>query len=852
MKKIISTMLLGCATLALSAQTNEETPNDSTQEETLGSGKLAEIKVHGSKLSKFNKNKFEYIHNVYYQEKKDYKEGCITVKTIPGDSATVSVSYNPATRIAEVKSTAVVGDSTNTYKIKFSRLFHQLEDAGFEKYTEGNEPLYGWHSFESATGTMASLGKGLSPNPKSVEGGANGSKRAVMLFSKNVFIANANGNMTTGIINMGNFLPTDPSNHNFTAADSICNSLPFQGKPDSVIFYAKFKAGAKNTGKCGNANFILHKDGNYRDPEIDSLKSLRFAKASQLIKESKDWVKYTVPFVYEGTGSGSPKYLLASVTTNPVPGESTGDTLYFDEVKFIYNSTLSALSVKGADFKFDEKTLNYDLRGSHYIADSVAYTTTGIGAYVNKNFDKATGLYTFTVSGNDKTTNPENVTVYTLQFDLPDTLGINDIKVFGESLEGFDVKKADYVVLNKDFKEGCINVDVTNKEHTGVDVVYDPATRCANITVVALKGGETKKFRVKFDQAVYQFEDAGFEKYTQGIEPLYGWNSFNSATGVMASFGKGLSPNPSSVEDGANGSKRSVMLYSKNVILANANGNMTTGVINMGSYVPTDASNHNFTDTTSLNNKFRFAGRPDSVIFYAKFKAGADNSQKVGRAQFILHDDCQYKDPEDSTQIAHRIGKASQLISESKEWKKYVVPFAYDKAQTETQYLLASVTTNPIPGESQNDTLYFDEVTFVYDHAITDFYIVKPGMEGLAFAMEAGVFEYDFTDYVYNPDFCQYTVKGIGATTTEAYDAATGVLTVTVKGNDFVVNPESVSTYTFKFGSATGIEGVENTNGNVNVYDLNGRALRMNVKATTALEGLPAGVYIVNGKKVVK
>ena len=841
-------MLLGCATLSVSAQANnQEGTENGTANDSLGTATLAEIQVNGQKLPKFDKNNFKYTYNVYYQETKDYKEGCITYTCTPGDSSTVEISYNPATRIADVKVAAVVGSATNTYKIRFSRLFHQLEDAGFENYTSGNEPLYGWYSFASATGA-ANFAKDLSPQPQSVEGGANGSKRAVMLKSTKVLgFVNANGNMTTGAINMGSAAATDPSNYNYTNYGELTNNLPFQGKPDAVEFYAKYKAGKSNKGKCGNANFILHKDGVYSDPEVDSLKSIRFAKASQLIKESEDWVKYTVPFVYDGTGVGSPKYLLASVTTNPVPGESSDDVLYFDEVKFIYNSTLSALSVKGAEFNFKEDSLNYDLRGSQYIADSVSFKTTGIGSYVNKKFDAATGLYTFTVKGNDYTTNPENITTYTLQFDTPDTVQVNDIKVFGKSIENFDAKTTSYMILNQDYEEGCIACTTSDAANSQVDVAYNPATRCATIKVVSLKGGHTATYTLKFDQAIYQFEDPSFEKYTSGIEPLYGWHSFDSATGVMAGFGKALSPNPSSVEDGANGSKRSVMLYSKNVILANANGNLTTGIINMGSYLPTDASNHNFTDTKSLNHALRFAGRPDSVIFYAKFKAGADNSAKVGRANFILHDECNYKDPEDSTQLANRIGKASQLIAESKEWVKYEVPFAYDKAQSETQYLLASVTTNPIPGESAGDTLYFDEVQFVYNHSIAE-----ASYEGVVIATQPNVFEYDMAGHVYSEGAFSYTVKGAGATAAEVYNDATGVLTVTVKGNDFVVNPNSVSTYTFKFDVATGIESNVTANGNVNVYDMNGRMIRKNVKASEALNNLPAGVYVVNGKKIVK
>ena len=852
MKAILCTMLLACATFNTSAQTNSGTGTE--QENTAGTAKLADIKVHGKTVNKFNKDKFVYTYDVFYQDSKDYKESCIVCTTIPGDSSKVEISYNPATRIADINVSAIVGNAKNTYKIYFSKMFHQLEDGGFEKYTSGNEPLYGWHSFASATGQFAKLSF-LSPQPESIEGGANGSKHAVKIVSKNLGLAKANGNLTTGAINMGSTNPTDASNYNYTVTDSISNNLKFGGKPDSVIFYAKFKAGEGNIDKCGNANFILHKKGRYQDPEIESQKALFFGKASSPIKESEDWVRYSVPFEYQENAKGSPTYLLASVTTNPNPGQSFNDTLYFDEVKFIYNHKLTSLHIKGAEFEFHTDTLHYDLRGSHYFADkkSIAYTTNSQGAQVIAKFNKATGLYTFDVKGSDYSTNKESITTYTVQFDLPDTLQVDGISVFGKPFADFSKKKNTYVVMNQDYEEGCISVEYGNQEHTSVDIAYDPATRCANITLTALKGGEQSHYRVKFSQALYQFEDASFENYTEGLEPLYGWNSFNSATGVMAGFGKGLSPNPASVEDGANDSKRSVMLHSKNVLVANANGNLTTGIINMGNYQPTDASNHNFTAIDSVNNAFRFAGRPDSVIFYAKFKAAQGNSAKVGRAQFILHDKCNYKDPEDDSQIAHRIGKASQLIAESKEWKKYVVPFAYDKEQTEDQYLLASVTTNPIPGESAGDTLYFDEVTFIYNHALTSIAVSEPGMEGEVFEIADGVFDYDLTEHIYNPELCYIEVDGAGATMTQVYNEETGVLTVTVKGSDFVVNPNSVSTYTFKFNPVpTGIESIESTNGHVNVYDVNGRLIRKNVKAATALQGLPLGVYIVNGKKVVK
>lgn len=43
------------------------------------------------------------------------------------------------------------------------------------------------------------------------------------------------------------------------------------------------------------------------------------------------------------------------------------------------------------------------------------------------------------------------------------------------------------------------------------------------------------------------------------------------------------------------------------------------------------------------------------------------------------------------------------------------------------------------------------------------------------------------------------------------------------------------------------------TDGNpVNVYDLNGRLVKQQAQPADALQGLPAGIYLINGHKVVK
>lgn len=297
-------------------------------------------------------------------------------------------------------------------------------------------------------------------------------------------------------------------------------------------------------------------------------------------------------------------------------------------------------------------------------------------------------------------------------------------------------------------------------------------------------------------EGIYQFADPSFEQYTgKDAEPGNGWNSFNSATGSMASLGKGSSPKPSSVSPGANGSNYAVQIYSKSIMGQKANGNLTTGMINMGSMTPSNAANHNYTKRDDASHSLRFAGRPDAVTFYAKFSSGGSPN---GRGQFILHDDCDYKDPEVSDQSGNRIGIASVLIPASTEWVKYEAKFNYDKAQTSVQYLLGTFTTNPTPGGSANDYLQIDEVYFVYYSTLTAL-----SYQGASLNFSEGTLSYDLSGVAYDPTKLSYTKKGAGSYVENSYDAASGVLTLTVKGSDYAVNNANQTVYTIQFDNST-------------------------------------------------
>ena len=308
-------------------------------------------------------------------------------------------------------------------------------------------------------------------------------------------------------------------------------------------------------------------------------------------------------------------------------------------------------------------------------------------------------------------------------------------------------------------------------------------------------------------QGIYQFADPGFDKNwkTETVgsgffkatmtEPTYGWHSFlsaNNETG-MGTLALKYSPNPEKISEGHTG--YAVKLTSIAPIPNTyANGNLTTGKINMGSSTPSAHSNYNYS-AIGTDNCLEFAGTPDAVTFWAKFKPGTYNENQQARGKFILHDEYEYKDPEEyfSGQESHRVALAMQLINESSEWKQYTVPFVYDERASvpQKQYLLASFTTNPEPGQSYDDELCLDDVYFVY----------YSDLKSLS---------YDGTSInIEDPENIQIAAKdfdlskvsctsGKGADIQTNYDEGTRILTITIEGNDISVNPENRHEYSVK------------------------------------------------------
>lgn len=138
------------------------------------------------------------------------------------------------------------------------------------------------------------------------------------------------------------------------------------------------------------------------------------------------------------------------------------------------------------------------------------------------------------------------------------------------------------------------------------------------------------------------------------------------------------------------------------------------------------------------------------------------------------------------------------------------------------------------------NALVVDNVKLLYYHAIKD---ASYNGEGFVFGDEHAA---DFSTEAYVPANLQFTKVGQGATVEQSYNDETGVLTITVKGQDVRFNPESVTVYTIQFDAAkTAIAGVKAdaaAEAAPAVYGIDGRRLAAPVK----------GANIIGGKKVIK
>lgn len=228
-------------------------------------------------------------------------------------------------------------------------------------------------------------------------------------------------------------------------------------------------------------------------------------------------------------------------------------------------------------------------------------------------------------------------------------------------------------------------------------------------------------------------------------------------------------------------------------------------------------------------------GKPSTVTMYGRERNILDIKTTTGGAATKSDD-------------AACIAKVVKSITGNVEGKleTMVVPLDYGKyAGTDVQpdslniIFAASDYFGQRSKVGAGNALVVDNVKLLYYHAIKD---ASYNGEGFVFGDDNAA---DFSTEAYVPANLQFTKVGQGATVEQSYNDETGVLTITVKGQDVRFNPESVTVYTIQFDAAkTAIAGVKADAAEAApaVYAIDGRRLAAPVK----------GANIIGGKKVIK
>lgn len=205
--------------------------------------------------------------------------------------------------------------------------------------------------------------------------------------------------------------------------------------------------------------------------------------------------------------------------------------------------------------------------------------------------------------------------------------------------------------------------------------------------------------------------------------------------------------------------------------------------------------------------------------------------------------------PAKPSKDAKLIAKLEQPISESTKgtWKSMTIPFTYNDKTAVPEYINVIFAANDYFGDRNSivagNSLTIDNVKLVYYHALNS--LTYNGNKVANF--DEGTTEYTLSGKLAEDfDKVKFTIKGVGASYDVAKDEANNVATITVKGNDYDVNPSSKTVYTIKFDGTVGINGITTSTNSANgaIYDLSGRQLKTMQK----------GINIVRGKdgKMIK
>lgn len=339
-------------------------------------------------------------------------------------------------------------------KVTFGTAKYQLPNAGFETYhtatvtspddpndkATSDEPNY-WHSFMSASGPLVYFA-GYNPvafKCDEVRPGSTG-KQSLMLKSYNAFIAIANGTITTGRMNTGDVIASNTDANyawsDMSNTDKDAHGDPFYATlysmPDAMKVWLKFKQATANAEHpYATATAIINDGTEFHEPAPSKTVYTNVvgeARNAKIAETGDEWKEFTIPFTYDAFAQygAKAKSVLVTLSTNADAGQgSDGDLLYVDDLSFVYNAGLKAITLtaeNGEVFNVDgvnAETKEYTATVPFDVtANNLKAVSDGKGAYVSTTI--ADGKATIEITSNDLAT----TNVYTLNIKKGNAQGI--------------------------------------------------------------------------------------------------------------------------------------------------------------------------------------------------------------------------------------------------------------------------------------------------------------------------------------------------------------------------------------------------------------------------------------------
>lgn len=154
---------------------------------------------------------------------------------------------------------------------------------------------------------------------------------------------------------------------------------------------------------------------------------------------------------------------------------------------------------------------------------------------------------------------------------------------------------------------------------------------------------------------------------------------------------------------------------------------------------------------------------------------------------------------------AKLIASVSDYVTTNNSWTTKIIEFDYKDYDAIPQKLNIIFCAGNYFGDQKElgngNRLIIDNVQLIYYHTLSSLSYDNEEIEDF----DPENTEYDLSNVEYDANKLSYEKKGVGSIVEKSYDDETGILTITVKGNDYAEdNEDTYTTYTIQFKKALG------------------------------------------------